>query len=505
MMPLTEDDTVNTNGYDAAEANGHGVADANGQDAAPITLPSTMAPPEDEAVNTAAHSAIDATTNTGDDAAEVNGQHAPPTKHVSQSRYRHTTNTRQPNGDTILRKPTPNGNHVELAHQAVPSHEHTTTSSHQPNGGSTPRKQVSFENVGHKHIIPEFASFNARDGFGTNGSELRPPSDVERRAARRNLLHRFLLDVLIYMYDVGISDLRRAVIDCWPVPDTYMHFGGHTSLLTSKEWNQLHEESEDLYKACENVHQGNHSLLTRADQAFVVECVIRPAHDLGVDPTYACEQLLSYRLHRCRAENRKSTPPYAKASLWSRTLGKRSKAQKLLASQLVSDDIAVAQLGTDSYEPLRLLLGRSIRQFDQRHCKLGMGKVPREVYKGPKSSALVLEIQWREAIRARQEKQGKQTSDHEQDTLSSRLPSHTTAPWLGLRQPPKSQSSSSLRSRAIHSIPEEVPIRPQSTSGLRSSRVPHRSASLPPGAELSGYQANSRSVFNHYGPLGPRI
>jgi hypothetical protein len=479
-MPFSEGDAASTNEQDAAEANGHDVADAHGQDAAPAKPASAIPPPEDDAVDM-----------NGPDPVDANGKHATPAKHISQSRYRHTTTSRQPNDDIELRKPTAS----DSVH---------TTSSQQTNGGTTPRKKVSFENVG-QQIIPEFASFNAKDGFGTNASELQPPSAEERRAARRNLLHRFLLDVLIYMYNISLYDLRRAVVECWPVPEMYSHFGGHTSLLTSIEWNQFHGESQALYKACENVHQGNHSLLTRADQTLIVECIIHPAQDLGVDPAYVCEQLLSYRLHRCRPENRKSTLLYTKTSIWSRTLGKHSKAQKLLASQLVSDDIAVAQLGTDSYEPLRLLLGRAIQEFDQKHCKLGMGKVNREVHAGPKSAALVVEIQWRQAIQARQDSQGRQPPAPERQDSSSTPQSHAIAPWLGIRSPPKSQSSTSLRSRAnICSIPEEVPKRPQSTSGLRPSRMPSRSSSLPPDAELPRYRANDRHTFTYHGSFGRR-
>ncbi|KAK1907419.1 hypothetical protein P3342_005745 [Pyrenophora teres f. teres] len=242
------------------------------------------------------------------------------------------------------------------------------------------------------------------------------------------------------------------------------------SLLSTRELHIVHKYSEAVNNVCENVARNSQSLLSDYDRAFIVSFVMQPARQLGIDPAYLLEQLLAFRIHMCRAEHRKKTLLHTKStSLWARglillqskwTLGKN---QRLLACRLVSDDIAVTQLGERICERLRLVLGQAIRNFSDKHCKFGMGNVKREVYADAVPRALVHELNSWEASYRRKNRIIRERTQRMIAPTDSEHP-RRNSPVIE-----RAKSTRNLYSIYEH---EEVPQRPRSSLGIRTSSVP---------------------------------
>ncbi|KAF1829915.1 hypothetical protein BDW02DRAFT_458835, partial [Decorospora gaudefroyi] len=263
-----------------------------------------------------------------------------------------------------------------------------------------------------------------------------------------------LLDILIFTYDVDGLRLHEALTECSPSMHTRKLPTGHASLLTPQEWYTLMAYTEVIHKACTRISENQHSLLEDDDAASIISYIIQPARHLGIEPAYMFEQLLALRLHRCQAQNRKKTLLYTRStSTWRGLLDKMGigKEQKMLAYQLVSDDIAVAQLGTHTCERLRLLLGQAIKQHNHKYCKYGMGNVARHVHAGPIPTALVDELAWGEV-------QTKVPRPAPTDFLIPRSNAYN----YSNRYPPRSRSVSSMSALRRIDERDEVPVRPQS-------------------------------------------
>ncbi|RMZ74430.1 hypothetical protein GMOD_00003467 [Pyrenophora seminiperda CCB06] len=303
--------------------------------------------------------------------------------------------------------------------------------------------------------------------FVTQGHEYQLPPDLPTCS---HLITRILLDILIFSYSIEDYNVQQGLQECTPPLLIKGFHAERASLLSTRELHTVSKYAEAISKVCENVARNSQSLLSDYDRAFIVSFIMQPARQLGINPTYLLEQLLSFRIHMCRPENRKKTLLYTKnTSIWARGLGllpskwSIGKNHKLLACRLVSDDIAVTQLGERICERLRLVLGQAIKKFSDKNCKYGMGNVKREVYADPVCTALVQELNswevaYRKKIKAAREKMPKVIAPPESE--------------LAHRNNPVVERAKSHRDLySIHEH-EEVPRRPRSSLGFRSSSAP---------------------------------
>ncbi|KAF1940687.1 hypothetical protein EJ02DRAFT_309550, partial [Clathrospora elynae] len=277
-----------------------------------------------------------------------------------------------------------------------------------------------------------------------------------------------LVDILVFSYGVNGPLLDSALAE-WS-PDLRLRKGpiGVPSLLDVPDRRMIQVHSETVHKACEKVAQNHHSLLKNEECAFIITHIIQPARLLKIEPGYMFEQLMAFRSHGCRAEYRKKTLLYNNTiSFWP--LGRGflpskwgvDKKQRLLALRLVSDDIAIAKLGALTCERLQLLIGNAIKQFGEKNCKFGMGRVRREVYVEPTSTALVEELERWEIMITRESYHG--------SYQSARLETqYYTAPHRGIEH----HTKRSVRKLSSIDEVDEHPARSQSAFALRRDSVP---------------------------------
>ncbi|KAH6841951.1 hypothetical protein B0T12DRAFT_337141, partial [Alternaria alternata] len=271
-----------------------------------------------------------------------------------------------------------------------------------------------------------------------------------------------LLDILVYSYDVDFHELHFALAASSPHLCTANLSTRNTSLLNFQEMRVVLEYADAIHKACEAVINNTQSLLKDEDRNVIIDLIMQPAQTLGIDVAYVFEQLYAFRSHRCDSGNHNKTLLYTKTSFWTRRRGLlpgklgMNKNQKLLARRLVSDDIAVAQLGTRSNEALALVLGNAIKQYNKRHCRYGMANIKRDVYAEPPFVALRKEVmcmQPKYGIAERHDRKLDNRSYHGMGSLPN------TAP--------RGNSHNTRRPRSFHDLQaiqeqSEAPTRPQS-------------------------------------------
>ena len=315
-------------------------------------------------------------------------------------------------------------------------------------------------------VAPESWPLGSKE-FVTWGHDYQLPPDLPTCS---DLITRMLLDILIFSYTVEDYNLQQGFQECTPPLLVKGIHAGRASLLSTCELHIVHKYAEATNTVCENVARNSQSLLSDYDRAFIVSFIMLPARQLGIDPAYLLEQLLAFRVHMCRAENRKKTLLYTKStSIWARGLGllpckwSVGRNHKLLACRLVSDDIAVTQLGERICERLRLVLGQAIKNFSDKNCKSGMGNVRREVYADPLATALVQELNsWEVSYRKRIKKT-------REKSLRTSAPLETERQRRNSPLMERAKSSRDLYSIYEH---EEAPRRPQSALGIRTSSAP---------------------------------
>jgi hypothetical protein len=445
-MPLSEDDAVNSydatvaKAYTAAKTNGYHIADTTGSSASTTN-----------GSNAATYNGSSASATNGRNTTDISGPHTADTNgyHPSDTNGYHTANA--------------NGHDPESSQHTSRARYGETTNSQHANGASISRRPSASAVLDHDNLIPVVSSFNNQgNGFGTDDLQWRLPTGSQSEV---DLIRRFLLDVFIYTYDPNKHVLEQAFLDCQPNSRPRHHINDRARFLSSEERHIITHYAEKVHQACTNLTQSNLSLLTRTKRDLIFRYIFQPARDLEIDPAYVCEQLLSYRTHRCLSDNRKKTRLYPKVSIWSRgrdLLGK--KPQKLLACRLISDDITVSQLGHQGCEPLTELLGQCIQEFNHKYCKHGMANVDPDVYAGPLPTALAEELYWNQIVNHRFQEWNRGTDDI------------IFAPPFEEPSPPRPRSLRSSRSlsgvRPMSSIYEqdeqdERPNRPHSASGQR--------------------------------------
>ncbi|KAH7359946.1 hypothetical protein BKA66DRAFT_369326, partial [Pyrenochaeta sp. MPI-SDFR-AT-0127] len=217
-----------------------------------------------------------------------------------------------------------------------------------------------------------------------------------------------LLDILRFTYNIDYLTFESAMGACTgprmhPLPD------GGFSFLARKEKLVVYRCSAAIDKACSKLEENHLSILTYEERAFIINWIIQPARLLNIEPAYMFEQLMVFPSHGCLAENQKKTLLYANTtSIWPFGRGllpgrwSSDKKQRLLARRLVSDEIAITELETQTSEELRLLLGHAIAEFGRRHCRSGMSNIERRVYADPIPTALAHELQRWELMIQRQ-------------------------------------------------------------------------------------------------------
>ena len=329
-------------------------------------------------------------------------------------------------------------------------------------------------------VVHEYAFFPlGADMYITNESQLKLPIDG---ASAASLLFRTLIDIFVFSYDVDPYELHFALAECVPILRAKKLSTTQTTLLSAPELRTVVSYADAIHNVYSNVLGNSQSLLKDDDREFIVRYVLRPSQDLHIDPAYMFDHLMAFRLHRCHPENRKKTLLYKKtSSIWTRGLGllpakwNADKKQKLLAYWLVSDDIALARLRPHACERLRLVIGGAIKRFAQKHCKLGMGSVRREVYAEPTTATLVRQLVLSESMKARRARHHadswiSSSSSDEHDSLPQVPPHHQDfhVPRRRSQQLPRSWSTRSLFDIHEH---EEMSKRPQSASGIRSNRL----------------------------------
>ncbi len=361
---------------------------------------------------------------------------------------------------------------------AGPAKQTSSASYHPPSAQRThqhtiPRNPSNTNN--HSPVgPPESYPFGPDQVLG-HETRLQLPRD---RPAAVNLLVRVLLDILVYSYDVDFHELHYALAACSPNLCTTNLSTRNTSLLTFQGMRVVLEYADVIHKACETVVDNTQSLLKDYDRDFIITYIMEPARTIGIDIAYVFEQLYAFRSHRCEGGNHNKTLLYTKASLWARGRGLlpgklgMDKSQKLLARRLVSDDIAVAQLGTRSCEALRLVLGKAIKDYNRKHCKYGMANIKRDIYAEPTFVALKKELTWWEFVKAKslQEEQQAATTINRPEFRTSNQAEFRMSTQLD--NSPRRNSHHLRRPRSLHdlhSIDErpERPARPQSTSSIR--------------------------------------
>ncbi|KNG44930.1 hypothetical protein TW65_08171 [Stemphylium lycopersici] len=336
-------------------------------------------------------------------------------------------------------------------------------------------------------VVHEYAFFPlGANSYITNESQLQLPKDD---TSARSLLFRTLIDIFVFSYDVDPYELHFALAECVPILRAKKLSTSQTTLLSAPELRTVIAYADAIHNVCSNVLGNSQSLLKDDDGDFIVRYVLKPAQDLHIDPAYLFDHLMAFRLHRCHPENRKKTLLYKKtSSIWACGLGllpakwNADRKQKLLAYWLVSDDIALARLRPHACERLRLVIGGAIKRFAQKHCKLGMGSVRREVYAEPTTATLVRQLVLSESMKARRLRHYRA---HGWTWSSPSSSSSSTGHAHGPHPPPQIQHQHAFypphRSRSNHLPPssstrslcaihehEVMPRRPQSASGIRS-------------------------------------
>ena len=323
------------------------------------------------------------------------------------------------------------------------------------------------------------------------------------RADAVKVLVRLLLDILVYSYDVDFHELHFALAASSPHLCTANLSTRNTSLLNFQEMRVVLEYADAIHKACEAVINNTQSLLKDEDRNVIIDLIMQPAQTLGIDVAYVFEQLYAFRSHRCDSGNHNKTLLYTKTSFWTRRRGLlpgklgMNKNQKLLARRLVSDDIAVAQLGTRSNEALALVLGNAIKQYNKRHCRYGMANIKRDVYAEPPFVALRKEVMWWELLREKSAQDGSQPSNIkiQADWRMSMQPKYGIAErhnrkldnrsYHGMgslpNTAPRGNSHNTRRPRSFHDLQaiqeqSEAPTRPQSVCNIRSYIMPRPDA-----------------------------
>jgi len=303
--------------------------------------------------------------------------------------------------------------------------------------------------------------------FVTRGHDYQLPPDLPTCSG---LIARMILDILIFSYTIEDYNLQQGLQECTPPLLIKGIHAGRASLLSTRELHTVHKYAEAVNNVCENVARNSQSLLSDYDRAFIVSFVMQPARQLGIDPAYLLEQLLAFRVHMCRVENRKKTLLHTKnTSIWARGLGLLhskwtiGKNHKLLACRLVSDDIAVTQFEERICERLRLVLGQAIKNYSDKNCRYGMGNVKREVYADPIPRALVQELNSWELSYRKKNKAARDKFPRMFAPPESELP-RRNSPVME-----RAKSTRNLYSIYEH---EEVPQRPRSSLGIRTSSVP---------------------------------
>ena len=326
------------------------------------------------------------------------------------------------------------------------------------------------------------------------------------RTAAVNVLIRVLLDILVYSHDIDFHELHHALAASSPHLCTANLSTRNTSLLTFQEMRVVLEYADATHKAYEAVIDNTQSLLKDDDRNFIIDYIMQPTRTIGIDVAYIFEQLYAFRSHRCDSGNHNKTLLYTKTSFWTRRRGLlpgklgMDKNQKLLARRLVSDDIAVAQLGIRSNEAFSSVLGKVIKEHNKKHCRYGMANIKRDVYAEPPFVALRKEVMWWELLRTKSTQDGGQPSSIslQADYRMSQEPKFRIAEQQNLvlsnrpyfrmgSQPDVSPRRNSHNTRRPHSLHDlqaiqeqpERPARPQSTSNIRSFVLPRTDPARP--------------------------
>ncbi|KAG9185367.1 hypothetical protein G6011_07911 [Alternaria panax] len=379
---------------------------------------------------------------------------------------------------------------------AQQTHQHTTSRNPinpDPPASQSAHQRFTQRNPGNSESYPF-----GPDQIVGHSTGLQYPRD---RVDAVRVIVRLLLDILVYSYDIDFHELHLALAAASPHLYTANLSTRNTSLLNFQEMRVVLEYADIIHKACEAVVENTQSLLKDEDRNVIIDLIMQPAQALGIDVAYVFEQLYAFRAHRCDGGNHNKTLLYTKTSFWKRRRGLlpgklgMDKNQKLLAHRLVSDDIAVAQLGTRSNEALALVLGKAIKQYNKKNCKYGMANIKRDVYAEPPFIALRKEAMWWELLRAKSAQDGSQPSNVkiQADWRMSMQPKfgiaerHNQA--LDNRSyyrmhnqpdiPPRRNSHNTRRPRSLHDLQAiqeqpERPTRPQSISNVRSIVLPRK-------------------------------
>jgi hypothetical protein len=484
-MPLLEDDATNANGHSASHLNRYNAAVEKEYTPAKTNGWHTA---DTNGYNASATSGSSASATNGPNVAATNGHNAADT-HGNHTTDRNGTHAADTNGHHTADV---NGPDAESSQHTSRARFRKTTSSQQANGATVPRRSSASAIVDHQNLIPVVSSFNNKDnGFGSNDVQYRLPTGTQSKA---DLIRRFLLDIFIYTYDPSRHVLEQTLLHCRPSSRPDNRINGRLRFLSSDEWHIVGRYTENVHQACTNLTQSNISLLTRNNREFICNNILQPARDLDIDPAYVCEQLLSYRTHRCLLENRKKTRLYPKVSIWSRgrdLLGK--KAQRLLACRLISDDVTVSLLGEYGREPITEMLGQCIREFNQKHCKHGMANVDRDVYADHLPTALAEEIYWNPLV-----KQWMRGPDEATFAPPFEDPYPPPPPQNAYLRRPRSSQSMRLFTgiQPLGSIYEqdERTKRPQSASGQRLRKNFYQQPGQAQSAEFAVYPTNDGAM-----------
>tara|TARA_R110002003_G_scaffold236_7_gene17140 strand:+ start:11406 stop:12503 length:1098 start_codon:yes stop_codon:yes gene_type:complete len=242
--------------------------------------------------------------------------------------------------------------------------------------------------------------------------------------SNEKFLVRVLIEILGFTYGINRFELEVALLGSLRYGELRVNAtrNGRRSLLTFDDAVLASYLGKISVEVC-NWLRYNHNFGSYQERSRrLLEDVIRPAHNLGIDPGYFLDKLMEYQNHRCTPGKEKETLLYKDTSRmfglsmfrkkWTNAVQHRG-----LAERLAADGFVVRTLLPD--EEVGRLISLAIAKFAKKHCKHDMAMVSPRAYAGAIAISMA-ETLWNNWRRESQERQAKNSSDS--------LPTHARSP-----------------------------------------------------------------------------
>lgn len=201
-----------------------------------------------------------------------------------------------------------------------------------------------------------------------------------------SFLIRVLLEVLCFTYTVDRFELESALDESGM--QMFSHADGSRSLLTHEDKIMAYRLGIIAASAHSRFKQDTYSNLPQKDSLKLVENIIAPAVQLGINPGYFLEKVMEFRTHRCTPGREKESLLFTESSAL-RFLGCQLSAKrwwfkeqhKCLARRIVTDELVLNRV--DMAEEVKTLVVKAIARFMRQYCQYDKTKVPRTIRLDP--------------------------------------------------------------------------------------------------------------------------